>query len=250
MLTLNLLGTVQISAGGTGSLPLPRQAITLLAFLALHRGREHPRDELIERFWPQHDPERGRSALASALSRLRKALPAGLREIVGVSPIGSPAVGPDAPLSLDSERFVAMVEPALTAPAAGLPGAVHASLEQGLKLYRGDLLAGWYDDWVLPERERLRILYLRGLQRLMEAHAAVGEVEAALACGRAVLAQEPLHEAVCRRMMQVLAAHGERARALMLYREFEARLRKELGVAPDPATRTLRASLLVEPATR
>jgi DNA-binding SARP family transcriptional activator len=84
----------------------------------------------------------------------------------------------------------------------------------------------------------------------MEVHAAAGDVEAALACGRAVLAQEPLHEWVCRRMMEILAAHGKRARPLVLYREFEARLRRELNVAPDPATRALRANLLAEPRTR
>ena len=51
------------------------------------------------------------------------------------------------------------------------------NLVAALNHYRGDLLLGWYDSWVLSERERLRLLCLRGYRRLMSHYAAVGDVE-------------------------------------------------------------------------
>lgn len=244
MLVLNLLGSVRIAFPDEARpLLLPRQATRLLAWLALHRRRGHGREELMERFWPDQAPDRARSALASAVFRLRHALPEGARELISVSQAGAPELRRDAPLSLDFERFALSIGPALAWPDAVLPAPLRAKLERALELYRGDLLCGWYEDWVLQERERLRILRLTAQQRLLEHRAASGDAEGALALGRVILEQEPLHEQVHRRMMEILAGRGERARALLLYRDLERRLAAELGVAPDPVTRALRERL-------
>src|SRR5258707_747648 len=118
--------------------------MSFLAYLALHRGIDHPREILLERFWADHEPARALNLAAS------------------------------------------------------------------LAYYRGDLLLGWYDDWVLVERERLRVLCLRGYRRLLEHHAALDEFEPALAAGRAALAMEPLQEAVQQRVIELYAANGQR----------------------------------------
>lgn len=244
MLVVQVLGSARFAlAGPPRPLQLPRQAMRLLAFLVLHRTREHGREELMERFWPNQPPARSRSALASAVCRLRHALPDEARGLLATAH-DSPGLDRDAPISLDAESFARLVAPALAWDAPLLPAAMRVRLEEGLALYHGDLLSGWYEDWVLPERERLRILRLAALQRLLEDRAAAGEAEAALACGREILKQEPLHEEVHRRMMEILASRGDRTRALLLYRDLERRLAAELGVPPDPATQTLRARLL------
>src|SRR5690349_19489263 len=43
----------------------------LLAYLAYYQQRAHTREALIELFWPDHTPERGRNNLSIALSSLR-----------------------------------------------------------------------------------------------------------------------------------------------------------------------------------
>src|SRR5256885_3768591 len=50
------------------------QTAGLLAYLAYHSHRSHPREELIERLWPERDPEAGRNSFRVALSSLRRQL--------------------------------------------------------------------------------------------------------------------------------------------------------------------------------
>ncbi len=41
-------------------------------------------------------------------------------------------------------------------------------IQHGIKIYRGELLDGWYQDWCLYERERLQHQYLTMLDKLMD----------------------------------------------------------------------------------
>ena len=54
-----------------------------------------------------------------------------------------------------------------------------------------ELLEGFYDDWVLRERERLRLLYLRCLRQLMHVYRQQGAFEESLACAQQILACDP-----------------------------------------------------------
>src|SRR5262249_34120949 len=71
----------------------------LLAFLAFYQGRTHPREELIERFWPHTDIEQGRMSLRTALASLRKQL-----ELPGMTP-GSVLLADRSTVSLSSEAI-------------------------------------------------------------------------------------------------------------------------------------------------
>src|SRR5690242_4976143 len=53
-----------------------QKAAALLAYLAYHR-RAHPRELLVERFWPEDDAPIARHKLSMALTALRQQLEAG-----------------------------------------------------------------------------------------------------------------------------------------------------------------------------
>src|SRR4051812_17824137 len=55
----------------------------LLAYLACYSSRDHPRDELVDRFWPENELEAGRHTLRQALTSLRRQL-----EPPGITPGG------------------------------------------------------------------------------------------------------------------------------------------------------------------
>jgi DNA-binding SARP family transcriptional activator len=103
----------------------------------------------------------------------------------------------------------------------------------------GELLPGWYDDWVIMERERLQMLRLRALLALAERRRLAGQLEEAEAACRAALAIEPLRESAQRALITVLVARGDRAEAMRAYRAHRALLRTELDVEPAPETQAL-----------
>ena len=150
--TVRLLGAleaVQVAApaaladGGPTLSRWPSRAVAgLLARLALAPDRAHPREELIELLWPGVALAVGRNRLRQALSTLK-----GLLE----------PPGPHAAQVLHADRMVIRL----------LPGTVHCDArlfealaragqaDRARAVYRGELMPGHYDDWVLVERARL-----------------------------------------------------------------------------------------------
>ncbi len=82
--------------------------------------------------------------------------------------------GPDAPYTLDVADF----EQALTR--AEQSGEERAALEKAIDRYGGDLLPSCYDDWILPERERLHQAYIRAMERLIQVLEAEREYDQAI----------------------------------------------------------------------
>jgi predicted ATPase len=145
---LQLLGQVKASAGALVIDRFPSRAVaTLLARLALWPARTHAREELIELLWPGVDLTVGRNRLRQALSTLRSLLePAGLGlGAVIVADRLALRLAPGA-LTCDAEQFDALCR---TQPA------------RALALYAGELMPGFYDEWILEERARLAGLWGR-----------------------------------------------------------------------------------------
>jgi DNA-binding SARP family transcriptional activator len=72
-------------------------------------------------------------------------------------------------------------------------------------LYRGDLLADFYDEWIAPERERYRALYLDRLLSLTRQLRSRGDYAQAVAYAEKLLAADPAHEPAHQNLMFCLA---------------------------------------------
>jgi DNA-binding SARP family transcriptional activator/predicted ATPase len=119
-------------------------------------------------------------------------------------------------------------------------------LRQAVELYQGEFLEGFhvgdalaFEEWVLTERERLRVMALGALQRLVEGYASQNKVEKALLCARRLLALEPWREEAHRWLMRLMARSGQRAEALAQYEACKQALAEELSVEPARETRAL-----------
>lgn len=120
-----------------------RAAMALLARLALQPGREHAREELATLLWPEADAATGRSRLRQTLSLLKAVL----------EPPGAP------PVLLADRRTLRAAPQALWCDALAFQQALRAGQhEEARRLYRGELLPGFYDEWVHDERQRLHAL--------------------------------------------------------------------------------------------
>ncbi|HYR08674.1 MAG TPA: BTAD domain-containing putative transcriptional regulator, partial [Longimicrobium sp.] len=228
MIRLQLLGTVDLrrDAVEVRSVLSQPKRLALLAYLASATPRGfHSRDTLLALFWPESDQERARNSLRQALHQLRRSL----GDDVVVSR-GDREVGLDpARLSCDAAEFDQALE--------------EGRFEDALKLYRGDLLPGFFIDdaaeaerWLEEERARRRRAAVDAAGRLAEREEARGEWRAAALWAERALSFAPSEEAALRRLLVLRERAGEPAAALAAYADFERRLQAEYGLAPSAET--------------
>jgi DNA-binding SARP family transcriptional activator len=98
----------------------------------------------------------------------------------------------------------------------------------------GELLPGWYDDWVLLERERLRQPRMHALEALADKYAGAGRYGEAAQAAFAAARAEPLRESAHRTVIRIHLAEGNVAEAVREYESFRALLATEMSVAPTP----------------
>ena len=232
-LFVRLLGGVELRLGTERVAPLESaRAESLFAYLLLHRDAPQARQRIAFLLWTDSSEPQALTNLRQVLFNLRHALPWTDRFIeVGRRTLQWRA---DAPLWLDVAAFEQAV--------------AQARLDEAVELYGGVLLEGCYDDWVLEERERLQQLHRDALERLAVQMEEAGRWADAIGYGERLLRQDPLREETYRLLMRVHRAAGDAARALRVYHECTATLRRELGIEPSPATRAAYEGLLaIEP---
>lgn len=143
-----------------------RRVGALLACLTLRAPHPVPREELLELLWPEADSQVARNRLSVLLSALRQHLePAGTPpESVLLAERHTLQLHPIA-FTSDYHDFLNALQ---AAKGAQSEDAAIAFLENAVALYQGELLAGFYDDWILTERARLTTLRYQALRDLSQ----------------------------------------------------------------------------------
>jgi predicted ATPase/DNA-binding SARP family transcriptional activator len=211
----------------------------LLAYLAHHCHRSHPRDALVELLWPEGDLADGRNSLRVALSSLRRQL-----ELPGMPP-GAVLIADRSSIQLNPAACttdVAAFESALRAVApSGRPAAGGIErmerLIEAVELYRGELLPGYFEEWIMPERLRLAEAFFAAVSELIQLLEQRGDLGRALQYARRAVSADPLREEAHHEVMRLLAATHQPEAALRQFEELERLLARELGVTPSPEIR-------------
>lgn len=112
-----------------------------------------------------------------------------------------------------------------------------------LELLTNELLPGWYEEWVVTERDRLRQLRLHGLEALCGRYAAVGRFGQAIQAGMAAVSADPLRESAWRALIQATLSEGNLGEAVKHYRTYRQVVMSELGVEPSDRIRKLISGL-------
>jgi DNA-binding SARP family transcriptional activator len=197
---------------------LPHAVQRLVAHLCLS-GRP-PRAVIAGHLWPDVPEDHAHGSLRSALWRLHKAAP-GLVEVSASA------------LSLADGVHVDVRELDDWARRVRDPGRSLDEVEVPESGFSGELLPGWYDDWVLLERERLRQVRMHALELLAERLAAAERYCEALQAAYAAVRAEPLRESAHRTVVRVHLAEGNATEALRAHDQFRDLLADELGVQPS-----------------
>jgi predicted ATPase/DNA-binding SARP family transcriptional activator len=208
-----------------------RKTGILLAYLAFY-PRPHPREELVELLWPECVPKAGRQNLRVELGSLRKQLeppeiPHGAviqadHRTIGLNPLAyqtdvarfETAFQTAAKTRSDSERVPRLIEAA--------------------ELYRGELLPGYFEEWIIAERLRLAEAFHQALAELIGLLEQAGDLAQALRWARRAVTADPLREESQQTLIRLFVENGQGKAARRQYAELERLLAEQLGATPSP----------------
>ncbi len=161
MIEIRLLGQFKLQLDGTPVEIPSRPAQSLLAYLALTAGVTHRRERLAGLIWPDIPELDARRNLRQALWHIRKA-------VQGQAPLRAD----DITVAFDTRPDV-WVDALVVSQKFSTEKTVE-ELIQIVSAYGGELLPGFYDEWIIVEREHLQAVFEGRikllLDHLVEAH--------------------------------------------------------------------------------
>jgi DNA-binding SARP family transcriptional activator len=234
ILSLRLLGTPVVEAGGSPLALNNQKAHALLYYLAA-TAQPHTRDHLANLLWGQSPAEQARHALRSALYRLRQALrPSGADACLIETP-NQLSLAPDARVECDVSHLRQLAS-----------SGSERALTELIGWYRGSLLHGFslpgapdFETWRQVEDTRLAQAYASALRRLAGWAEARQDWSGALAHLQALARHDPLDEPAQQQLIRLYLHTGAAGQALRQYQRFARELQADLALEPSSETRAL-----------
>ncbi len=241
---VQLLGQPAIHYNGNPITELSAKAMEMFCYLLLYRDRPHTRGTLAYTLWTDISASRAQKYLRQTLWQLQTALDRHLKpsEDASQAPLlldpGWIRVNPRA-VWLDIAGLEQAHAHCRETPGAALTAAQVAELEGAVLLYQGDLLATWYQDWCIYERERLQLTYLAILDKLVNASIAQQRYAKGIDYGQRILRCDPAREVTYQQLMRLHYQAGDRTTALRVYERCVRVLAHEFDIAPTARTTAL-----------
>jgi predicted ATPase/DNA-binding SARP family transcriptional activator len=228
MLDVRLLGQFEVLRDGK-RLDIPtRNAQNLFAYLVLNANQAHRRERLSGLLWPDSAEENARSNLRHELWRLRKAI-----ESKGESYL----ISTDLTISFSPRSEVVLDVNKLESKP--LEKSNPDDLIDALSAYRGELLPGFYDEWVFLERERLKSIFDAKVARLLEILQSMQHWAEVMDWANRWIALGGYPEPAYRALIIAYASTGDMSKAVATYERYARVLQKEMGMKPAEQTQAL-----------
>ena len=224
MLEVRLIGKFDIKYGGKPVNISSRFAQSLFAFLILTAETSHRREKLSGMFWPNITEEKARAYLRYELWRIRKALSSS--EFVLSDDLGI-AFDSSTDYWLDVKVFEKLTDAASA-----------DELIAALSIYDGELLPGFYEDWIVLERDHLQAIYELKMMRLLELLEREKRWPEILEWAENWISRGYTTESAYRALIAAYAALGDKAKVIMTFQRCVQAL-SELGLEPSEETRAL-----------
>jgi DNA-binding SARP family transcriptional activator len=213
--------------------PLKPRARAVLRLLAVYGDHGIHREQLIDALWPEIDPFAATRNLHVAISAVRRCLEPDAdrgrhRLLIRDGDSYRLHLGDEA--DWDIRQFRRALAEARLCLGAGDPSGGARALRRALEAYRGELLPeDGPAEWVVKERERLKMEAATAAALLAELELGRGHPRAAAAAGRRGLEIDPYHDALWRLLRDAHEAAGDPLAARQAARGYQAAL-DELGV--------------------
>lgn len=228
MLDIRLLGKFEIKRDGKTIDLSSRPAQGLFAYLVLTAGKAHRREKLAGMLWPDSTDESARDYLRHGLWKIRKAIEASASKGKSISHIVTDDIhvsfNPESTYLLDVATIKNIQEQAAA-----------KELAAALSVYDGELLPGFYDDWVLLEREHIQSVYEQKMARLISLLQDEQRWQDVLTWGEKWISLGQKPESAYRALMSAHAAKSDMSKVAAVY-ERCVRSLKEFGIEPSEQT--------------
>ena len=227
MLEVRFIGKFDINCDGKLITISSRIAQSLFAYLILTVGTLHRREKLAGMFWPDVSEEKSRAYLRHELWRIRKAFPPKSK----VDYLFADDINVSFNLSAKHWLDVTAVEEVSDAASA-------ETLMNALSLFKGELLPGFYDEWIILEREHLQATYETKMARLLTVLENEKRWQEIVDWAERWISFGQIPEIAYRALMRAYDGLGNRAKVASTYERCVQTLRL-LDLEPSEETRAL-----------
>ena len=224
MLEVRLSGTFDIKYDGKPVTISSRAAQSLFAYLIVTAGTFHRREKLAGIFWPDATEEKARAYLRHEIWRIRNVIPSSnllLSNSFGIT------FNSSIDYWLDVQALEKLTEAAST-----------DNLMAALANYERELLPGFYEEWIVIEREHLQSVYEHKMARLLELLESQKRWQDILDWAEQWILFGHTPETAYQALMSTYDALGDRAKVASTYERCVQALRV-LDLEPSEQTRAL-----------
>lgn len=230
---IRMLGEFQFHHAGLVIEFPTKKTTSLFSLLVLNNGRRLSRERVTGALWPDLVEERARRNLSTALWRLKGTV----HSVPGV------AVEVDRDfvalhlknVQVDIFDFLHAVE-----SADEVEGEARLKLlQEAERLYSGDFLEGFHDEWCEDERSVIRSAHTALVRKLAIVFKERSDHARSVSYLERLLAGDPYDESSHRELMLAHYLSGNRNAALAHYARLRSLLMSDLGVSPAQATTEL-----------
>jgi non-specific serine/threonine protein kinase len=236
MLEVRLLGQFSVQLDGAPVAIPSRPAQSLLAYLVLNAGTPQRRERLAGLLWPEAAEPNARRSLRQALWHVRRAITA------NGSSRPPYILADELSITFDSASDY-WLDVAVLSERVAESASVEA-LVRAISVYRGELLPGFYQEWVVSERERLQAVFEQKMNTLLDRLIEAGRWPEVLEWGERWITHCRSPEPAYRALMLAHHGLGDRAGVAAVFQRCAAALRDDLGVEPSGQTRALYETLV------
>jgi WD40 repeat protein/basic membrane lipoprotein Med (substrate-binding protein (PBP1-ABC) superfamily)/DNA-binding SARP family transcriptional activator len=226
MLRVYCLGQFQITYDNRPVVITSRPAQSLFAYLLLNKGVVHRREKLAGIIWPDASDENARAYLRQGLWRIRKALDtvgAAWSNYLSIDDI-SASYQPQADTFLD---VAFLLEQKLESDWST------EELVDRVQMYTGELLPGFYDEWIILDREHLRSTYDQKMKLLLNQLESGGFWEEILSWSERWITMGHVPEPAYRGLLIAHGAQGNTNAVHEVFQRFQLACAEELGTSPS-----------------
>ncbi len=232
---VNLFGTPEVFADGKFITNwISDKAKKLFCYFVVNRERKITRDEIIEHFWRDWEPDKAENNLSSTLYYIRKILlpeRKKYRKEIILYREHSYYLDPELIINVDVTEFNSIFQEIKIKKSVekSVDGEL---LKKALSLYKRDFCACWYDPWVENQRTVYRNRFLQLLLWAIEDAFTQKDYKGCIEYCRKAMKIDPYDEEIVAFLIRSLVKIGRTSEAFTSFNQFVDTLR-EIGISPS-----------------